>query len=159
MRRSDREITSAEGREAVLAKGTVAHLALMDTDGGPYIVPLDYGWDGKHIYMHCANKGKKLDCIDADNRAALNIVSYAAMSDLAEANKACDLGTWYESATVFGRIHRVTDPAERAHGFAAILKQHGAGHLPFTDMPATVVLRVDIERLTAKTATPPPHAR
>ena len=154
MRRTDKEISSRVEQDALLAKGSILHLALVD-GGAPYIVPLDYGWDGTHIYMHCATKGKKLDCLDADNRVAANVLPFHAMTDKSAADKACDLGTWFQSITVFGRAHRVTDPAERAHGFQVILRQHGADHLPFEDSPAVVVLRIDVDHITAKGKTPP----
>ena len=65
------------------------------------------------------------------------------------------MAAYYESITVFGRAHRVTDPAERMRGFAALLRQYGAGHLPVQDMPALTMLRVEVERITAKRSNPP----
>ncbi len=157
MRRRELEITARDEQSALLGKGTILHLALVD-NGAPYIVPLDYGWDGEHIYVHCANKGKKLDCIDADNRVALNVIPHSTLSDIGAADKACDLSTWFESVTAFGRAHRVTDPDERTHGMLAILKQHGADHLPYKDMPAAVILRISVDQITAKRKTAPaPH--
>ena len=154
MRRSDRAIIDFSEQSALLSKGVLLHMALLD-EGRPYIVPMSYGWDGEHTYMHCANKGLKLDCLDADARVALNVVPFLRVLSQSEAKNACDMTTWYESVTVFGMLRRVTDPADRTRGFAAIARQYGVEHLPMQDMPALVLLRVDVERITAKRNLPP----
>ena len=150
MRRKDREITDRTEQDALLHRGSVLHMALVD-NGKPYIVPLNYGYDGEYMYMHCIDKGMKLDILDANNRVALNVLPYQAMKPMEELKRACNIGMYYESVTVFGRAHRVTDPAQRQRAFAALIRQHKAEHLPLEDNnPAVVVLRVEIEEITAK---------
>ncbi len=154
MRRKEREITDRAEQEAVLDRGGLLHLA-MTSEGAPYIVPMNYGRAGACVYLHCANKGKKLEALDADNRVALNVVGFHRVSSLEKAKKACDLTTYFESVTVFGRAFRVTDPDERLRGFTAILRHHAAEHLPLEDLPGVVILRVEIEQMTGKHNTPP----
>ena len=149
MRRKDRAVTDRAEQSAILAKGKVLHMALINA-GKPYIVPMNYGWDGECVYMHTANAGLKLDILDADNQVALNVLTHQEVSSVEEAHKACDLTAYYESITVFGRAEQVVDPAERLLAFTAILRQYSAEHLPLRDMSNVVLLRVKAEQITAK---------
>ena len=76
MRRKDREITDFNEMLEIMKKCDVCMIALNDEEF-PYIVPLNFGLDIQEdkvlLYFHSAMKGKKLDLITKDNRAAFEM--------------------------------------------------------------------------------------
>lgn len=76
MRRKDKEITDFNEMLEIMKKCDVCRIALNDEEF-PYIVPLNFGLDIQVdkvlLYFHSAMKGKKLDLITKDNRAAFEM--------------------------------------------------------------------------------------
>ena len=62
MRRKNKEITNRGEIDAMLKKAEIIHLA-MCLDDKPYVVPLNFGYDGENIYFHTAQKGLKAEII------------------------------------------------------------------------------------------------
>lgn len=63
VRRQDR-LLNEQSALTLLEKGEYGVLSMIDPDGLPYGIPVNYVWDGKdRIYVHCAPEGKKLGCI------------------------------------------------------------------------------------------------
>jgi len=57
---------------AILREGTLGRLGCI-ASGWPYVVPVNYFFDGKDIYIHTL-PGKKLDALRANPRVCLQIV-------------------------------------------------------------------------------------
>ena len=76
MRRKDREIRDIDEIVRILNEAQVCRLALFDGEY-PYIIPMCFGFDldgdKLELYFHCAARGKKLDLIKENNRAAFEI--------------------------------------------------------------------------------------
>jgi hypothetical protein len=54
MRKKDRKII-----DGIIRRYRVCHLAMCD-DGQPYVIPLNFGYDGRFLYFHMALEGKNL---------------------------------------------------------------------------------------------------
>ncbi len=131
MRRTDREITDKAEIAAILAKGDVCHLALVDGHL-PYIVALNYGcvWeDGLPVlYFHCALAGKKLDVLRA-NSAGCFMVDIDHV--LTGGEKDCDWGMSYKSVVGFGFVAIVGEGPERKKGLDSLMN-HYTGRSEFS---------------------------
>ncbi len=74
VRRQDRLLDENTAVE-ILNTGEYGILSLSDENGHGYGVPLSYVWDGdNYIYIHCANEGRKLLCIDKNPNVSFCIV-------------------------------------------------------------------------------------
>ena len=48
---------------------------MIDLDGKPYGVPINFVWDGEEsIYSHCAEEGKKIDILECLDRVSVCVV-------------------------------------------------------------------------------------
>jgi nitroimidazol reductase NimA-like FMN-containing flavoprotein (pyridoxamine 5'-phosphate oxidase superfamily) len=56
---------------AILREGTLGRLGCIAA-GWPYVVPVNYFFDGKDIYIHSA-PGKKIDALRANSRVCLQV--------------------------------------------------------------------------------------
>lgn len=149
MRRSDKEITDTQELHDILNANTVLHLALTDGDQ-PYIVPMNYGFTGNAFYLHSALKGKKLDIIQENPRAAFEV---SDSIELIRLESACLFTTHYRSVTGFGEIHFADTYEEKKRGLESILLQHTGSadwELPGKGIDAICMLRLDISSMTGK---------
>jgi len=65
LKRKDKEITSQTDMQAIIKRGQYTVIALCQNDE-PYIVTMNYGYDGKKntLYFHAALEGLKLEFIE-----------------------------------------------------------------------------------------------
>jgi len=78
MRRKDREVTDIREIEKIFAMCEICHIAMLDDDSSPYIVPMSYGYkifeDGAlELYFHSAREGKKIDLLKKNPRVCFEI--------------------------------------------------------------------------------------
>lgn len=152
MTRRERELTDPVEIRRILDTSKVLHLGLSD-DGMPYIVPMNYGYtmvDGKlTIYLHCANKGYKLDVI------AKNPVCCFEMEcgvQPFEGKIACQYGMAYYSLMGRGKVQVVTDVEEKINAMSLLMKTQTGKDFEFNERLVSIVtvLRLDISEYTAK---------
>jgi nitroimidazol reductase NimA-like FMN-containing flavoprotein (pyridoxamine 5'-phosphate oxidase superfamily) len=59
----------------LLETGEYGFLAMSGGADGAYGIPISYVWDGAgSIYLHCAPEGRKLACLESDNRVSFCVV-------------------------------------------------------------------------------------
>lgn len=147
MNRADRLVTDRAAIDDTLRRAEVLHVGMTGADG-PYVVPVNFGYDGEHIYVHCAEVGHKLDLIAADPR-----VCFEACADVRIVpGTQCSWGSRFRSVVGFGTVVVVEDAAEKARGLGVIIS-HYSGRpedVPVAKARAVVVLRIDIDSVTGK---------
>ena len=118
MRREDRKMDDGQTME-LLQRGEYGVLSLIDPDGMPYGIPLNYTViDGK-IYVHAAVEGTKLLCVENSHRACFTVVGETeVLPD--------KFSTRYESVIVFGRADIVEDLAEKDAALLALVRKYSA---------------------------------
>ena len=77
MRRNDREITDSQEILSIVNECKVIRLAMLDEQGLPYIIPLNFGYrfaDGVFtFYCHSAREGRKLELLRRDPRVSFEM--------------------------------------------------------------------------------------
>lgn len=152
MRRHEREITDKRELEAVLAKATVVHLAM--TDGArPYVVPMNFGFAGGCLYVHCAKEGRKVDILRRNPHVCFNVFTDDAVIP-GHGPTACSFTSRYRSVTGSGRVEFIDDDEGRRKALDVILAHYAAGPFQYDDaaLARTCVLRIDVESMTGKKA-------
>ena len=147
MRRIDRQMSEAEAKE-LLGRGEYGVLALIDEEGRPYGVPLNYVYANDAVYVHCALQGKKLSAIAANPQACFTVVGNTqVLPD--------KFATNYESVMVFGPA-AIVDAAEKELALEAIIQRYSAdfleaGHAYIEKFrAATQVVKISIEHISGK---------
>jgi nitroimidazol reductase NimA-like FMN-containing flavoprotein (pyridoxamine 5'-phosphate oxidase superfamily) len=148
MRRIDRALSEAEARE-IMARADHGFLATVGADGWPYAVPVNHVLAGDLLYFHCALSGHKLENLAHEAR-----VTYSAIASAQILPK--EVTTHYESAILFGRASLVDNPGEKRRALELLGLRFCAGYEAEVqeeirkDGPKTVVVRIQIERITGK---------
>jgi len=149
VRRKDRERDAAFAW-AVFDKAAYGVLSLRDGEGG-YGVPVSPARIGEAVYFHCAQSGKKLDCVAKWPRASLTAV------EIAETDY---FGCKYRSVILRGEVSLVEDDTEKAAALRAISQKHCPGDMADFDaylaprLKATAVCRMDVAEITGKERMP-----
>ena len=60
MKRQDKEIQNRQLIDEIISQALVCRLGLC-RDNQPYVVPLNFGYDGQRLYFHSAQKGMKIE--------------------------------------------------------------------------------------------------
>jgi uncharacterized protein len=107
MRRVERKLATEKALE-ILEKGEYGVLSTIGENGYPYGVPLNYVFNDRVIYFHCAQTGNKLENIQFNNKVSFCVVTYAKVQPEKFVSQ-------YESAIVFGKTEAVNgEEKERA---------------------------------------------
>jgi len=150
MRRKDKEITEETVLRKILKSAEYVTIA-MSMDNQPYLVSLSHGYDEDRncIYFHCANEGKKLDFLKANNT-----VWGQALLDHGYMKGECDHK--FASVHFRGKVFFVTEQDEKLHALQVMICQLNK----CTDAPMakinreklknTLVGRIDIDFMTGK---------
>jgi uncharacterized protein len=148
MRKKDREIKDRKEIDGIIKRCRVCHLAMCD-DGQPYIVPLNFGYDGGFLYFHAAPEGKKVDIIKKNNRVGFE---FDILHDIVTAEKACKWGAKYESVIGSGKAEIVDDRETKKEALECIMGQYGNGTWDFPEeiVERTLILRVRILEISGK---------
>jgi uncharacterized protein len=166
MRRKDRGITDRAEIEAILREATVCRIGLAD-DEGPYIVPLSFGYEGGAVYIHSAPEasknlsgtspvsslaefyGKKIAMIWKDPRCCFEV---DICDSIIRGDRPCSWGMHYRSVIGYGRAVILSDPAEKRHGLACIMRHYDSGTFEFSDeeVKNVAVIRITLESMTGK---------
>lgn len=152
MGNQDKEILDESQIYEILKKGKIISLALCNGDQ-PYIVTLSYGLDLENqiIYMHCADKGLKIDFIHHNSAVCATVIE-----DHGYVLKDCT--QHYRSLVIWGKVRIVEELAEKKHAFAVLFRhlegekeEMSAKMASEKDAYQSVgVLRLDIEQIDAK---------
>lgn len=107
----EREVKERELIEAMLRQFHHVNLGLHDTDGYPYVVPLNFGFEIKddrlYVYVHFMKKGHKLDLMRRDPRVCLEFSMFQDFPDRPYKGHRHD----YRGVIAKGDI-RIVDPKE-----------------------------------------------
>ena len=148
MRRNEREIKDRKDIDDIIKRCRVCRLAMCD-DGQPYIVPLNFGYDGRFLFFHTAPEGRKIDIIKRNNRVGFE---FDILHDIVTAEQACKWGAKYESVMGSGTAEIVDDLEAKKEALQLIMRQYGNGTWDFKEeiLKKTLVLRVRILEISGK---------
>lgn len=129
---------SQEAARALLVETKIGRLGCL-YEGGPYVVPVNYVFDGENIYVHSL-PGRKLEALRANPRACLQV------------DEIIDQYRW-RSAIAFGIYEDVTDAAERDRAVRLLLARFPqltpVESVPVHDgQSAVIIFRIHVDVVT-----------
>ncbi|MBN2655712.1 MAG: pyridoxamine 5'-phosphate oxidase family protein [Spirochaetales bacterium] len=149
MRRNEKEITDAALIGEILESNRICHVAFVDGDK-PYIIPMNYGYRNKTIFLHSATEGKKIDIIGRNGNVCLEV---SDSIEIKTSESACGFGTEFRSVICKGVIEKITDRHEKTEGLRAIMRQHtgrDSWDIPAAAVDRTAVYKIRTVEVTGK---------
>jgi nitroimidazol reductase NimA-like FMN-containing flavoprotein (pyridoxamine 5'-phosphate oxidase superfamily) len=142
-----RAIIDKKELEEVIGRCQVCHLAMVDPDGKPYVIPLNFGYRDGVVYLHGAKHGKKIDVLRNNPEVCINFTTDHLLRYQNE-QVACSWSMKYRSVLCYGAAEFITDPEEKTAALHVVMAQYSAGEFKF-NAPAireVCVWKVNISR-------------
>lgn len=148
MRRKEREITSRDEIDEILASSTVMNLALCDNNI-PFLVPLFFAYDGTAIYFHSACMGTKMDILSRNNAVCFEV---SVDQGVIESDQACDFEAKHRTVIGFGKASLIEEMAEKVKVLDLIVARFTDRKFPYPQgsLDNTAVVRIDIDAIKGK---------
>jgi len=148
LRRQDKEITDKREIEEVLVRASICHLGLCD-NGGPYVIPLNYGYADGCLYAHSAQEGRKIDILRKNSLVAFTVY---IDDGLRRAETACNWGTKYRSVMGTGHASLIEDQAEKEASLRIIMRHYTETEFEFNPLKIDLVtiIKIKIDKITGK---------
>lgn len=149
MRKKNQEITDPQMIEHILATSQVCRIAMVD-NGLPYIVPCNYGYRDRCIYIHSAPEGRKIEVLGQNSTVCFEITE---KSEIVPNQLACKWAAAYRSVIGYALAEIITDDTEKRKGLEIIMSHYGSpGPHEFepAQVKGVVILKLTIKSYTAK---------
>ncbi|MCP4551673.1 MAG: pyridoxamine 5'-phosphate oxidase family protein [Bacteroidetes bacterium] len=137
--------------EEIINKCDLCHVAMIDPNNMPYILPFNFGYAIGEIYLHSAQEGKKIDILKNNNNVC---VAFSTDYDLRYQNEdvACSYSWKYRSVLAYGKVEFITDLDKKVDALNTIMKNYSDRKFSYNDPAVKGVncYKVVIERLDGR---------
>ena len=147
MMRRLKQLLSEEETKEILRNGRECVLAVCGDECYPYAVPINYVYDGQHIYLHSAKEGHKVDILKCNPKLSLCVI---AQGDIV----AEEFTTYFRSAIVFGTARFIEDDNEKIEALWKLSRKY-CGNLDASAeiskfLKAVAIIEISIDSMTGK---------
>ena len=147
----NRIITLNEEIERIIKKCEVCNVAMVDLDGKPYVIPMNFGYNNNCIFLHSSQKGKKIEILNHNNSVC---VSFSTDHLLRWQSKkvACSYSMKYRSVLAYGKVEFVTEQEDKIVALNQIMKQYTDKEFKYSDpaVKEVMVFKVNIQKLEGR---------
>ncbi|MCX6270248.1 MAG: pyridoxamine 5'-phosphate oxidase family protein [Bacteroidetes bacterium] len=129
-----RAIFKQEDFDEIISKCVVCHVSMVDENGLPYVLPMNFGYREGVLYLHSARQGKKLDILTQRPDVC---VAFSTDYVLRYQNEevACSWGMKYRSVLMYGKVEFIEVEGEKIDAMNVIMKKYTQREFPY-NMPA-----------------------
>jgi uncharacterized protein len=139
----------------LLNRAQVGRVATVSPDGTPYVVPVNFAFEGECIYFHCALEGMKLDYIKINPRVGFEADELIELYSSPE--RPCFCGSYYQSVIARGKAAIVTDREKKMHALWLLVDKYVGkryGEMPADIVDRTCVVEILVDEISGKAYLP-----
>jgi nitroimidazol reductase NimA-like FMN-containing flavoprotein (pyridoxamine 5'-phosphate oxidase superfamily) len=96
---------------------------MTDTEGLPYVLPMNFGYCDGILYIHGSSEGKKAAALQAHPDVCVNFSTDHLLRYQSE-QVACSWSMKYRSVLCHGKAVPITDPEEKIQALHVIMAQY-----------------------------------
>jgi nitroimidazol reductase NimA-like FMN-containing flavoprotein (pyridoxamine 5'-phosphate oxidase superfamily) len=137
--------------EEIINRCDVCHLAMVDENNKPYVLPFNFGYKNGEIFLHSAQTGKKIDILKKNNEVC---VAFSTDYDLRYQNEdvACSYSWKYRSVLAYGKVEFITDMDKKVEALNAVMANYTKRVFKYNDPAVNDVncYKVVIEKLDGR---------
>ena len=137
--------------ESVLKQCSICFVGMADTDGTPYVIPMNFGYKDGSLYLHSAQEGRSISILNRNPRVC---ISFCPTTELAYQNVevACSYRMRAKSVICRGRVNFIEDPEEKREALNILMRHYSSREFVYSD-PAVKnvkIWEIPIDSVTAK---------
>lgn len=147
----NRPIISKTENEVVILKCQTCCIAMVDPEGKPYVIPMNFGYADGHVYFHGSAKGKKVDVLKNQEDVCISFSTDHELRYVTE-EVACSWSMRYRSVLVYGKAEFVVDPEEKINILNVIMAHYADRKFDYND-PAireVMVFKVKVDKMEGR---------
>lgn len=145
-------ITNKGDIEQIILSCDVCFVGMVDKDGNPYVLPMNFGYEDSIIYLHSGpNEGKKLECIENNNTICINFCQTKGLYYVNE-EVACSYSMKSQSVVAFCEVSFVEELEEKEKALNVMMRHYSSMDFKYS-IPAlknVKIWKADIKSITAK---------
>ncbi|MFV0467826.1 MAG: pyridoxamine 5'-phosphate oxidase family protein [Dysgonomonas sp.] len=137
--------------EAIIKSCHTCSVGMIDTQGQPYVVPMNFGYEDGVVYLHSAPEGESIRSLEMNPNVC---ITFCGETNLAYQDKevACSYRMKGLSAMCRGKVLFIEDIDEKIKALNILMKNYTDKPFQYSD-PAVrnvKIWRVDVESMTGK---------
>lgn len=147
-----RDLTFPAHLEEIIQRCESCNVAMVDLEGKPYLIPMNFGFEDNVLYLHSAPEGKKLEILKKNPEVC---VSFSTDHVVRYQNKTvgCSYSMKYRSVLLYGSVDFVEDFDEKERIMHIFMKHYKAEEGYRFGVPAiknVCVMRIEVEKMEGR---------
>jgi nitroimidazol reductase NimA-like FMN-containing flavoprotein (pyridoxamine 5'-phosphate oxidase superfamily) len=137
--------------EEIIAKCEVCNLSMVDNNGLPYVVPMNFGYQNNTIYFHGAPKGKKFDILKNNPKVC---ISFSTDHELRYQNEkvACSWSMKYRSVIAYGKVKFIDESEKKIEALNIVMKNYTDKEFKYSppSIREVSVFKVEVDKMDGR---------
>ncbi len=109
--------------EPIIKACDVCHVAMVDKNNKPYVLPFNFGYHEGVIYLHSDPKGNKIDILKNNPNVCINFTTDHELFHITE-GVACSYGMRYKSVLVNGEVEFIESTKAKIEALNIFMGQY-----------------------------------
>lgn len=117
--------------EEVICSCTFCHVGMVDENGMPYVLPMNFGYENEALYFHSAQEGRSISILEKNPEVC---ITFCTDSSLVWQNEevACSYRMLAKSVIVRGRAVFEEDYDEKVKALHIIMRQYSGREFDYS---------------------------
>lgn len=116
-------ITDKKEQEEVIQNCDSCAMSMVDANGKPYVVMMNFGYKDGILYLHGDPKGRKMDILRQNPDVCITMSTGHSLYNQNE-NVACSYGMNYKSIVADGQIEFIEDYDQKVEALNLVMAQY-----------------------------------
>ncbi len=143
--------TDKEFIETTIRSCDICFLGMADTDGTPYVLPMNFGYQDGIVYLHSAQEGSSISILERNPKVC---ITFCTDTDLVfqHPKVACSYRMHSKSVIAWGEVTYEEDLDLKVEALNIIMKQYSDKTFEYSN-PAVVnvkIWKVKLDKVTCK---------
>lgn len=143
--------TEKEHIEATIRSCNICFVGMADTDGTPYVIPMNFGYHEGVIYLHSGQEGRSISILERNPKVCITF-STGHHLVFQHPEVACSYSTRSTSVIASGKVRFEEDLEKKTEALHIIMKQYSDKEFRYSD-PAVKNVKIWViepETITCK---------
>jgi nitroimidazol reductase NimA-like FMN-containing flavoprotein (pyridoxamine 5'-phosphate oxidase superfamily) len=147
----NRSVTSKPELLDIIRRSQWCHVAMVDQDNKPYVIPMNFGFSDDTIYIHGAGEGKKIEILKNNPEVCINFSIDHELRYQSE-QVACSWSMKYRSVLCYGKVEFIEDPAEKVAAMNLVMAHYTDREFKFNppSIREVKVMRIKVIRFEGR---------
>ena len=137
--------------ESIINQCDICYVGMIEADGTPYVIPMNFGYMNEEIILHSGPHGKHLDLLDLNNRVCVTFCSEHSLV-YQHPEVACSYSMTSKSVLCKGAVTFIEDLTEKEDKLNILMQNYTDRPFKYS-VPAlrnVKVWRVQVDEMTGK---------